>query len=239
LEYDEEALQVVRETRLLINEYDSWLVEGIRPFLGQRVIEVGCGLGNLLKHFIDRELAIGIETSPETVMEAKRKFASVGNVSIYQYSITDASVLALREMRFDSAISLNVFEHIEDDELAMQHTALLLEPYGYFALIVPAHQWLYGTMDGSIGHYRRYTKALAKEKLEKTGFRIAHQKYLNILGAIGWFVNARFLRRKVPPSAQLRMFNKIVPILKAAERVFPPPFGISLITVAQRKAELK
>ncbi len=237
MQYDEESLQSVREKRLLIDEYDSWLIEELSPFLGQRIIEVGCGLGNLLKHFIDRDLVIGIENSSETVAEVKRKFADFGNVSIYEYSIVDPSVLALQEMRFDSAVSLNVFEHIYDDELAMHHTALLLNPNGYFVLIVPAHQWLYGTMDSSIGHYRRYTKALAKEKLEKTGFRIVHQKYLNTLGAIGWFVNGRLLRQTVPPSGQLRMFNKIVPILKVAERAFPPPFGISLITVAQRKAE--
>lgn len=71
-----EALQVVRERRLLIDEYDSWLVEEIKPFLGQRVIEVGCGLGNLLKHFVDRELVIGIDNSHETVAEVHRRFAN-------------------------------------------------------------------------------------------------------------------------------------------------------------------
>lgn len=238
MQYDEKALQAVRERRLLIDEYDFWLIEELRPFLGQRVIEVGCGLGNLLKHFIDRELVTGIETSSETVAEVKQKFAGFGNVSIFEYSITNPSVLTLQEMEFDSAVSLNVFEHIEDDELAMRHTGLLLKPNSYFVLIVPAHQWLYGTMDSSIGHYRRYTKDQAKEKLEKTGFKIVQQKYLNTLGAIGWFVNGRLLRRTVPPSGQLRMFNKIVPLLKMAERAFPPPFGISLMTVAQRKAEV-
>ena len=237
MQYDEEALQAVREKRLLIDEYDSWLVEELAPFLGQRVIEVGCGLGNLLKHFIDRELIVGIENSAETVTEVKHKFADFENVSIYEYSITDPSVLALQQMSFNSAVSLNVFEHIKDDELAMRHTALLLEPGGHFVLIVPAHQWLYGTMDSSIGHYRRYTKAHAREKLEKAGFRVVHQKYLNTLGAIGWLVNGRLLQRKVPPSGQLRMFNRIVPVLKVAERAVPPPFGISLVTVAQRKEE--
>lgn len=238
MKFDEIALQAVRERRLLIDDYDSWLVEEIRPFLGQRLIEVGCGLGNLLMQFVDRELVIGIEKSPETVIEARRKFAGMEHISICEYSITDPSILALQEMRFDTAVSLNVFEHIEDDELAMQHTALLLKPNGNFVLIVPAHQWLYGSMDSSIGHYRRYTKALARDKLEKAGFRIVHQKYLNMLGAIGWFVNGRFLRRNVPPSAQLRIFNKVVPFLKAVERAIPPPFGISVITVAQRKAEM-
>jgi 2-polyprenyl-3-methyl-5-hydroxy-6-metoxy-1,4-benzoquinol methylase len=238
MKFDETALQAVRERRLLIDNYDSWLVEEIRPFLGQRLIEVGCGLGNLLTHFVDREMVVGIETSSETIIEARRKFAGMGNISIYQYSITDPSVLVLQEMRFDSAVSLNVFEHVEDDELAMQHIARLLTPNSNFVLIVPAHQWLYGTMDSSIGHYSRYTKALARKKLEKAGFRIVHQKYLNMLGAVGWFVNGRFLRCKVPPSGQLQIFNKVVPILKAVEKVIPVPFGISLITVAQRKAEV-
>ena len=236
MEYDEEALQAVRESRLLIDSYDSWLIEELRPYLGQRVLEVGCGLGNLLKHFVDREFVMGIEPSHETVAEAQRKFTDYKNVSIRYFSITDPSVLALQDMKFDSAVSLNVFEHIEDDDLAMKHTGLLLKPDSYFVLIVPAHQRLYGTMDSSIGHYRRYTKAMAKEKFEKNGFKVVHQKYLNTLGAMGWYVNGRFLKRTVPPTGQLRMFNKVVPILKAAERVFPPSFGLSLLTVAQRRA---
>ena len=235
MEYDEEALQAVRESRLLIDSYDSWLIEELRPYLGQRVLEVGCGLGNLLKHFVDREFVMGIEPSHETVAEAQRKFADHKNVDIRYFSITDPSVLTLQDMKFDSAVSLNVFEHIEDDELAMKHTGLLLKPDSYFVMIVPAHQRLYGTMDSSIGHYRRYTKDMAKEKFEKNGFKVVHQKYLNTLGAMGWYVNGRFLKRTVPPTGQLRMFNKVVPILKAAERAFPPSFGLSLLTVAQRK----
>lgn len=237
MQYDEKALQAVRETRLLIDAYDSWLVEELRPYLGQRVFEVGCGLGNMLPHFVDRELVVGIENSAETVLETKRKFAGFGNVSIYEYSITDPAVLALKDKNFDSAVSLNVFEHIEDDELAMRHTAKLLKPGGYFVLIVPAHQWLYGTMDSSIGHYRRYTKTLAQVKFERTGYKVIHQKYINSLGALGWLVNGRLFKRTVPPSGQLQLLNKIIPIVKTMERLIPPLFGISLLTVAQRTSE--
>lgn len=231
----EEALQVVRERRFLIDKYDSWLFDEIEQFLGQRVLEVGCGLGNLLMYLVDRQFVVGIETSPEVVKQATRNLAAFQNVSVLEYSITDPEILELQSMRFDSAISLNVFEHVEDDELAMKHTAKLLEPNAYFTLIVPAHKRLYGTMDRSIGHIRRYNKSLATRKLEKVGFVIVLQKYLNFLGALGWFVNGRILKRKVPPSGQLRIFNHIVPVIKTLEHAFPPPIGISLITVAQRK----
>jgi SAM-dependent methyltransferase len=234
---EEENLQEVRERRLLIDKYDSWIIEELKPFLGQRIIEIGCGLGNLLRHLTDREAVIGIEPSSEIVMEMKQKFANHENISVHNYSITDPSVLSLKEMDFDTAVSLNVFEHIDDDQLAMQHTALLLKPGGYFVLIVPAHPWLYGTMDRSIGHYRRYTKVLAKEKLERAGLRVVHQKFLNSLGAIGWFVNGHLLQYKVPPSGQLRILNKFIPFLKAAEQAYSPPFGISLMTIAQKNGD--
>jgi 2-polyprenyl-3-methyl-5-hydroxy-6-metoxy-1,4-benzoquinol methylase len=233
MNYDENALQAVRERRLIIDQYDSWIVEEIKPFLGQRVLEIGCGLGNLLWHFTGCELVVGIENSSETVMEAKKILSDYENVSIHEYSITDPSVLMLQEKQFDTVVSLNVFEHIENDDIAMYHSAQLLQPHGYFILVVPAHDWLYGTMDSSIGHYRRYNKKLVKDKAMKAGFRIVHQRYINTLGAFGWFVNGRLFRRSVPPSGQLRAFNKIVPILKTLERVIPPWFGISLITVAQ------
>lgn len=232
--YDEEALQAVRERRLLIDEYDSWIVEEIRSFLGDRVIEIGCGLGNLLSRLVDRELVVGIENSSSTVEEVRRKFALLENVKIFERSITDPAVLALQQLDLDSAVSLNVLEHIQDDELAMRHIALLLRPGSSFVLIVPAHERLYGTMDSSIGHYRRYTKESAKRKLERAGFAIVRQKYLNSLAALGWFVNGRLLGSKVPPTGLLMLFNKIVPLLKLAERILPPPFGISLMTVAIR-----
>lgn len=234
MNYDENALQAVRERRFLIDEYDAWLVEEIKPYLGQRIIEIGCGLGNLIRHFIDKELVVGIEPSADIVQKVKQTYKEYNNVSIYEYSITDPAVLSLKDIGFDSAVSLNVFEHIRDDEIAIQNTAMLLKPNGYFILIVPAHQWLYGKMDESIGHYRRYDKASTKKKLENLGFKVINQKYMNTIGALGWYVNGRLLGKTVPPSGQLRIFNKIVPLIKMLEKAITPSFGISLMSVAQR-----
>lgn len=234
MQFDEKALEEVREGRLLINAYDSWLLEEMEPFLGMRIVEVGCGLGNLLSNFKNRELAVGIDNSKRTIEVVKDKFSNFKNVLAFEYNIADSSVLSLKTLRFDTAVSLNVFEHIENDDLALNHTSLLLQPNGYFIFIVPAHQWLYGTMDKSIGHYRRYTKTVVKEKLERSGFKVISQKYLNTFGAIGWFINGKLFKQNVPPAGQLKIFNKIVPILKRIEKIFPPLFGITLLTVAQR-----
>lgn len=238
MDFDQGALQAVREGRLLIDRYDAWLFEEFKPYLGRRIFEIGCGLGNLTGHFLDSDLVVGIDTSDDSVADVKRRFAGHPNVQAFSLSITDPQVLGLMDMRFDTAVSLNVFEHIDDDELALHHTCKLLQPgVGTLILIVPAHSWLYGTMDSSIGHYRRYTKSTLGRKLEQSGFRVVHQKYINVLGALGWFVNGRILKRTVPPTGQLKTFNMLVPSLQRVETLLPPPFGISLLAVAKKVAE--
>lgn len=66
---DENAIQTVREDRLLIDKYDVWLFKIFEPFLGKRLIEIGCGLGNLLVHLLDKEKVVGIEHSEEVVSQ--------------------------------------------------------------------------------------------------------------------------------------------------------------------------
>src|SRR5690554_4243400 len=107
LDYDERDLQAVREGRLLIDRYDAWLFDEFRPYLGQRVLEVGCGLGNLMRHLLDRELLVGIEPSAESVAAVRGQFAAFPHVEAHELSITDPAVLALEARGFDCAISLN------------------------------------------------------------------------------------------------------------------------------------
>ena len=234
MRYSETALQSVREGRLLINRYDAWLSDEFRSFLGNRILEIGFGLGNLLEYLHDRELIVGIETSKDSVECIREKFNSYGNIHAYNLSINSPDVLQLKHFCFDTAISVNVFEHIEDDLLAMQQTWQLLLPGGKFILIVPSHSLLYGTMDRAIGHYRRYTKQSLQEKMIKCGFKVEKQKYINMLGGLGWWFNGRILKKEVPPSNQLRFFNVLVPVLKAFENLFDMPFGISLLTIGSK-----
>jgi len=232
--YKEEALSEVRETRLLLSRVDEWLYDEVTPYLGQRVLEVGCGLGNLLRHLNDRELFVGIDPDPATIERVRVDYAGQPNVRLYPLNICDPEILKFKTYGFDTIVSLNVFEHIADDECALRNVRELLESGGNLVLIVPAHSWLYGSIDSAIGHYRRYNKQLMNNKLRQAGFEtIIMQKYLNALGALGWFVNGKVLRRQTPPSNQLRLFNLLVPFLRGVEQVVSLPVGISLLAVAQ------
>ncbi len=224
----------VRRSRLLLNLFDDWLFKEMEGWIGRRVLEIGCGLGNHFQHLLNRDLLCGFDLSAEAVSVVRQQFAGHANLEASVMDITDTAVLRLRERQFDTALSVNVFEHIEDDDLAMKHTCELLQPGGHFILVVPAHHWLYGPMDSSIGHYRRYTKSSARDKLERCGFQVVLQKYVNMLGALGWLVNGRVLRRQVPPRGQLRVLNRLVPMLRRLENWFPAPFGVSVLSVCRK-----
>ncbi len=236
LSFDESLLHEVRESRLLINKADDWLFDEFKAHIGQRVVEIGCGLGNHFAHLLDRELLFGFDISEPSVRQVRERFAGHPNVRVAQMSITDPAVLTLKPERLDTALSVNVFEHIEDDRLALKHTGELLQPGGKFILIVPAHPLLFGPMDTAIGHYRRYTKALLRDRFREAGFELVLTKYINMLGAAGWLVNGRLLRRQVPPRGQLRLLNRIIPLARAVEKVIPAPFGVSVLAVGRKPA---
>ena len=225
--YSEVALQQVHERRLLIDQVDLWLYEEVVPYLGKRILEIGCGLGNLARYLTDRELYVGTDLSSESVAAVIETFSSLPNMRAYVADVTDSTFTELAHLNFDTVISLNVFEHIEDDVLALQNTRKVLQPDGKLILVVPAHDSLYGTMDRSIGHYRRYSKRRMIDTLSHARLTCVRQRYINAFGALGWLVKRANSRQEVPPSGQLRSFNHLVPLLKRLERSVNMPFGIS------------
>jgi len=229
-----DPLEEVRRRRLIINRLDAWLYDEINPYLGRRVLEVGSGHGNFIQHLLDRDLVVATDSEPSSVELVRQKFARYTHVHALVHDVCDP-VGELRAFRLDTVVSLNVLEHINDDVTALSHMANMLWAGGRVILIVPAHEWLYGTMDSSIGHFRRYTQRTMAHKLALAGFTVEKQFYLNVLGVLGWFVNGRLLRQTVPPSGQLAWFNKIVPLLSGVERRVRPPIGLSLVSVARRR----
>jgi SAM-dependent methyltransferase len=227
-----DALREVREARFLIDRVDEWLIEVILPWMGQRVLEVGCGWGNMAQRLApDRRLWVAIDNDQESVQHVREM--RIPNVDVVWQDICDPSVLGLCEHSFDTVLSLNVLEHIVDDKIALGHMRQLLRRGGRLILVVPAHDCLYGSMDKAIGHCRRYTKQSLQAKLNEVGFSLPYSCYLNAIGGLGWLVAGRILRRKTPPRGQLRLFNALVPYLRWAESILPPPFGVSLVVIAE------
>jgi SAM-dependent methyltransferase len=139
------------------------------------------------------------------------------------------------ERKFDTIICLNILEHLENDRVAVENMSSLLEPGGKLIILVPALKTLYGSIDISFEHLRRYNKKELKSLINGQNMEIVKFYYLNFLGLLGWFINGRILKKKELPEKQTKLFDELVPFLSFAEKIIIPPLGQSLILIAQKK----
>jgi len=218
-----------------VDKYNDWIFSTIEERVGQRILEVGCGLGNMTPYFLGRDHLVSIDILPASVQHVKERLSRESNFRALRADICSTSTYeALKPNRFDTVVCLNVLEHIQDDALALRHMAGLLEPGGRLLLFVPAGQFLYGKLDAALLHYRRYDADSLRCRLERAGLRIESLRHMNVAGVPGWYLASRILRRRTPPRALLGLFNLLTPAFRRLEDRVRVPFGLSLVCVARR-----
>ena len=218
--------------------YLDWQLDAFRPFLGRRVLEVGCGVGGVLDRLAPRERLFGIDIEAEVLDCARARFAARPEFGFAQLDVgrlDPAQLSALRAERFDTLVSFNVFEHVEDDAAALRALADVLAEGATLALLVPAHPALYGPYDALDGHFRRYTRRSLGALLRAAGCVPRFVRHFNAVGALGWFVQYKLLRRSIHSEGHFGLMNRLVPVLSRAERLVPPPFGLSLLALAHKR----
>lgn len=219
-----------------LDHYNKWLIEKIEPFLGNRILEVGSGIGNMAAYLLDRELIITSDILPEYRDALSKRFAANSNVHVVDFSLDNGSGKEeVRRHAIDTVICVNVLEHIEDDRGALRHMAELLPPGGRMIILVPALRALYGALDVYLHHYRRYEKNELRERFEGSGLNVDSIVYFNFFGIFGWFLNARVLKREILPPGQLRLFNTLAPGFRLFESIVPIPVGQSLIIAGTKR----
>ena len=220
-----------------LEPYNRWLAGRFQWALGQRVLEIGAGFGNMTRHLTDgRELVVASDLDPVAVEYLKGVFRENPSVRVasYRFPLEPAAQEEIRALGIDTLVCCNVWEHIEDDRVTLTDMREILPPQGRLILLVPALARLYGSLDVHLRHFRRYEKPELERKLSEAGFRIEDCRFVNRPGVFGWFVNGRLLRRKVLPRAQLRAFRLLLPLLKREETA-PPSFGMSLLAIARKE----
>jgi len=217
-----------------LDRYNEWIFEQILPALGERILEIGAGMGNITPYLCGGGRQVtATDVMPSYRSELERLFCAVPNVEIGVFDLNSPAPAAYISCPFDSVVCLNVLEHIEDDLFALEQMSIVLKPGGKLALLVPAHKVLYGEFDRAVGHYRRYEKREMMDKLNQAGFSSSKIKYFSIAAALPWLINGRLLKRNYLPNGQTTLANRLVPLFKF-ERLIGPPCGLSLIAIAQK-----
>jgi hypothetical protein len=95
---------------------------------------------------------------------------------------------------------------------------------------------LYSAIDHKSGHYRRYTKAMLREKVEQAGFTVESIDYFDVASVLPYWLVYRVLGVETLGSGSNAIYDRlIVPVSKRLQRALVhPPLGKNLILVARR-----
>ena len=214
--------------------YNAWLGRKLRPHLGHRVLEIGAGIGTMTREIAPgRERVIALEADPFYVQRLRNLFRGSEVVQPVHAPVERTDWAALAQERLDTVMLSNVLEHIEDDAAAVRRFRSVLPENGRLVILVPALPALHGSIDEAIGHFRRYTPQSLRGVIEANGFRLESLEWLNLLGIPGWFLNSRVFRRRSVPGLQVRLYDRLSPLLAHLESAVKLPVGMSLLAVAR------
>ena len=211
--------------------YNHWIYDTVRPFIQGRVCEVGSGTGNITQFLLRKEHIVGIEPYEQSLRKAQRRFVDHLNVCFVGCRLEQCPNDEVNAGSFDTVLCLNVLEHLEEDVAALTTMRTLCRPDGRVVILVPAMMSIYGEMDRSYGHYRRYNRRSLGRAFAGAGLEVSDSFYMNAIGAFGWLWEGRIMKRPRIRAKAARAFNRMVPFVDALERLIRPPFGQSIVMV--------
>ena len=217
--------------------FNLWQGQTLRPYVGDRVLEIGAGIGNLTSQFIPRELYIASDINPH-YLQYLRSY-SFGKPYVRVLEVDAGNLVHFHDLegQFDTALLINVLEHLPDEQSALRSLWSALEPGGRLVVLVPQHPALFGTLDVALGHQLRYTAAGLERALAEAGFRVEKLFDFNRFSVPGWWWNGKVLRRKTFSRVQLKVVDTLIPLVRRVDRFFPWG-GLSLIGIGVKDDEI-
>jgi len=211
------------------SNYNQWIADQAKAHVGRRVLDAGCGSGNLTRLMLDRDLVVAVDEWEAFVAGMRESFAGVENVAVHRFDLADPAMPAeLERYGIDSVYCCNVLEHVEDHQAALANFARLLPVGGAIFLLVPAFMSLYGEHDRADHHFRRYTKPMLRETVAPLPIEIERMYYMNMPGFFAWFLYVRVMSRRLNEGG-IGLCDKVIPEIRAVEERVRPPFGQTLV----------
>ena len=213
------------------HRFNTWLAEEISPYVGNVVLEIGAGIGNMTVRLLPRDRYVCSDVEPLHLHGLKNLFFRRPNVEVRHLDISASVEGGSFQEEFDTIICLNVLEHIQEQKRALANMYRLLRPGGRMILLVPNAPGLFCSLDVAVGHVRRYTREEIGSLITEAGFEVERTWYFNRVSTPGWVWNGKILRRHIFPRFQLKVYDLMVWFWKRIDSRLPWP-SQSIILVA-------
>ena len=237
-EIDVEGEQILKSMSKGI-KLNYWMYSQIKPFIKGKTLEIGSGIGNISRHFIENSEEICLsDIRDQYIKSLKSKYPKN---EVLKIDLVDPDFDLKHSKLFETfnlVFALNVIEHIQDDKKALINLTKLLKPDGYLYILVPAHQILYNNFDKTLFHYRRYNKRKLIDTFPNS-IKIIKSWYFNFAGIFGWLIVGKILNKKIIPESNMILYNLLTPLFKLLDYITFNKVGLSVIVVGQKSSKMK
>lgn len=218
-------------------QFNAWMYESVRPWLGSRIAELGVGRGNMSKFIRRHENVLLTDYRLDYLTELKRRWSEQRGLQIAKLDMTArADYEQLREFAPDSVVFLNVLEHIEDDRAVLRNLAATVPASCRIVVLVPFGMKLFSEFDRALGHFRRYEKGELEAKMREAGLEVETQFFFNKIGIFAWYVANTLGGQKALKPWQLKLYGFLTPIFRVLDSILPTS-GLSTVVVGRRPSE--
>ncbi len=217
--------------------FNAWMADRVRPFCGNRVLEIGSGTGNLTRQLVPRGRYVASDVNPVYLRTLSALTQDRPYLAAQYCDVTDLSSFPRLAEGFDTVVCLNVVEHVEDDRRALENIRSVLSPEGRAIVLVPHGPWNFGSLDGVLGHRRRYSPEALRLLAAEAGFEVKELIPFNRVSSLPWYLNGRILRRRSFGLVQIKILNLLTPIARHLDGLLPFP-PLSLIAVLQPRTRM-
>ncbi|HEY5656381.1 MAG TPA: glycosyltransferase [Myxococcota bacterium] len=214
--------------------FNRWMADVIRPHLGDRILEVGAGLGSLTRSFLPRLMYTATDVNPGYLEQLRRFGVGQPNFDARPLDVSETDDFYDLLGAYDTVVCLNVLEHLRDHDLAVRNMRSALAEDGRLVVLVPQGPGLFGTLDEAVGHQRRYTRDSLRALLEPNGFAVEKMFDFNRASLPAWWLNGRVRRKRSFDPGELRLVDRFAWLMRSLEPLLPW-HGLSLVAVARRK----
>ncbi len=145
-------------TRAILAYLDRYL----GPGRGRRVLDVGCGAGNMAHHLRHYGTVVGMDNNPRPLAVARER-----GVEVHEGVADD---LPFEDEGFDLVALLDTLEHVPNEGRALDECRRVLRPGGKLLITVPAFMFLWSHNDVINLHQRRYGAAELMAGWRNTAF---------------------------------------------------------------------
>lgn len=192
---------------------------------GERVVDFGAGYGNFSLFLKSKKKdVVAVEVNEKAIQKLEESH------------IPNCKNLEQLKVKYNTIVSLNVLEHIDDDLKVLTEMSKHLDTDGKIILYLPSSQIIWSELDELVNHKRRYSRKLIKKLA--VGANLEINKIISV-DFVGWAV---ILLSKLLPMKLDFSKNKIVfydrfifKYFKYLDFIFKNVIGKNLLIVLSKK----